>query len=433
MNNFCQAAYDYLQRGFSIIPVRPDKKPFISWAEYQKRKPTEEEIKLWWAKWPKAMIGIVTGEISNLFVVDCDTQEGFDAVQRLIPDSLITPMVRTPRGGWHFYFLYPGKLTIAAGVMPGVDIRGEGGYIVAPGSINTDGKTYTWQERLNLDDVALAPLPNELLSALLINNESTLYESRNNCYASTENMFDNGRRDNDLFHVANILTKGGMPSDEIAQVLEHLIISWGEKPDSKWIEDKIESAKKRDSRRSGDITRAIEEWVSVTDGFFSVTDCRQALQTVTDSDQTTFRVILHRLAKRGVIEKHGNKDGVYRRIDTEIERIDFLNASSDALDLQWPFEIQNFVKIHPGAIIGGAGESNSGKTALALNFARMNQDKFDVHYFSSEMGRTELRERLSKFPYPLESWRVQFWERSGSFADVIRPDGINIIDFFGNP
>jgi hypothetical protein len=79
--------------------------------------------------------------------------------------------------------------------------------------------------------------------------------------------------------------------------------------------------------------------------------------------------------------------------------------------------------------LGCAGESNSGKTALALNFARLQQDRFDVHYFSSEMGKTELRERLLKFPYPLESWKVHFWERSSNFADVIRPDGINIIDF----
>jgi len=426
--NSLQSALAYAERGFSVIPIRPDKKPFIKWEAYQTTKATPEEIKSWFTKWPNAMIGICTGDLSGLLVVDCDNEDAYQKIQDLLPDSFVTCIAKTPRG-YHIYLVYPKgqQISNAAGIMPGVDVRGQGGYIIAPGSVNTEGKAYTWLEGLGIDDVPLAPLPCELTRALF--NESTLYEGRNNCYASPSTMFENGRRDNDLFHVANSLTKGGMPAEEIAQVLKHLIISWGEKPDEKWIADKIESAKKRDSRRSGDVTRAIEEWVSVTDGYFSVTDCRQALQPVTDSDQTTFRVILHRLAKRGLIEKHGNKDGVYRRIDTELEKIDFLSANSDALALQWPFGIQNFVKIHPGNIIGCAGESNSGKTALALNFARLQQDRFDVHYFSSEMGKTELRERLLKFPYPLESWKVNFWERSSNFADVIRPDAINIIDF----
>jgi hypothetical protein len=170
MLNTLQAALDYAGRGFSVIPCRPDKKPFISWTDYQKRRATGEEIREWWGKWPGAMIGIVCGEISGLFVVDCDTEAGYEAIQKLIPDSLIVPIARTPRGGWHLWFIYPmgSKITIGAGVMPGVDIRGEGGFVVAPPSINGDGKGYTWQEGLSLGEVEPAPLPSALLSALYI-------------------------------------------------------------------------------------------------------------------------------------------------------------------------------------------------------------------------------------------------------------------------
>jgi hypothetical protein len=425
-----QAALAYARRGFSVIPIQGDKKAFIKWEPYQAKKATAEEIRAWWGKWPKAMIGIITGEISGLFVIDCDTREGYEAIQKLIPEALLLPIARTPRGGWHLWFLYPkgSKITVGTGILPGVDIRGEGGYIIASPSVNGEGKAYTWQEGLSLGEVEPAILPCALKSAL--NKESTYYrESRNTCYATAGGMFTDGRRDNDLFHTANILTKGGMSSEEIAQVLEHLIISWGEKPDAKWISEKIESAKKRDSRRSGDVTKAIEEWVSVTDGYFSVTDCSRALQGVTDSEHTTFRVILHRLSKRGIIEKHGQKDGVYRRLNNEIEPLDWRNADISPLPLRWPFEIERLVSVYPGNIAVIAGAANSGKTSFILNFIKLNQQDHTIHLFSSEGGKEELNMRISKFDLPLDAWTFSAWERTGDFADVIKPDAINIVDY----
>ncbi len=74
-----EAALDLLcKREFSVIPLRPhDKKPMLpSWAEYQRRLPSEEEVDLWWTQWPDANIGIVTGAISGLVVVDVDGAEG---------------------------------------------------------------------------------------------------------------------------------------------------------------------------------------------------------------------------------------------------------------------------------------------------------------------------------------------------------------------
>ena len=99
MSNALQAALRYREMGISVIPCRPDKKPFIQWTEFQKRLPTPDEIRAWWQRWPRAMVAIVTGEISGLCAVDCDTPAGYDAVQKLLPDSFLTPIARTPRGG----------------------------------------------------------------------------------------------------------------------------------------------------------------------------------------------------------------------------------------------------------------------------------------------------------------------------------------------
>ena len=85
--------------------------------------------------------------------------------------------------------------------------------------------------------------------------------------------------------------------------------------------------------------------------------------------------------------------------------------------------------IYPKNIIIVAGATNAGKTALLLNVVRMNMDRYEVIYFSSEMGEQELRLRLEKFGQALNSWKFKPIERPTRFSDVIVPDAINIIDY----
>ena len=75
-------AMQYAELGWSVVPLIPrQKRPIkgFAWKKYQAMNPTSEEIKEWWNKWPEANIGIVTGSISNLCVVDFD---GADSVER---------------------------------------------------------------------------------------------------------------------------------------------------------------------------------------------------------------------------------------------------------------------------------------------------------------------------------------------------------------
>jgi hypothetical protein len=74
-----KAALEYLVRGWSGIPIEGNggrKKPLVKWQEFQERLATPEEVAGWWKKWPDANVGIVTGAISNLVVVDTDGPEG---------------------------------------------------------------------------------------------------------------------------------------------------------------------------------------------------------------------------------------------------------------------------------------------------------------------------------------------------------------------
>src|SRR5262249_41744317 len=148
MNNFLDVALDYHKQGFSIIPIAAqEKKPLIPWEKYQKTHASTSEISDWWSRWPDANIGIVTGAISGLIVVDLDTIEAKNKLKELLPgfDLLSVPRVRTGKG-WQLFFKHPGvTLANRAGVIPGLDVRGDGGYVVVPPSIHPTGKTYKWE------------------------------------------------------------------------------------------------------------------------------------------------------------------------------------------------------------------------------------------------------------------------------------------------
>lgn len=434
------SALAYTAQGFSVIPCRPDKKPYLPWTEFQQRGATAEEIKSWWRQWPKAMIGICTGEISGIFVIDCDTREGYEAIQKLLPDALLLPIARTPRGGWHLWFIYPvgSGITVGIGLLPGVDFRGEGGFVVAPPSVNGDGKAYGWQEGLSIGEVAPPELPGALRSLLL---KKHLYnrggaEEKTACvterYETLQDVtikLTKGHRDDSLFHIANSLIKGGMTEGNTNYILNIIADNCNPPFPENEIPVKIQSAIHRARRRERNFQSEVETWVSVTSGYWNVTECNQALQSVTKEEKTAVRVAVHRLCKAGKIEKHGDKDGCYRRIENDVEPIDFMNCNVSPLSIRYPFGIEAYIKTLPKNVIVVAGSPDAGKTALLLNIARMNQDRHEVHYFSSEMGKMELRERLSKFDCSLDSWRCRFWEKSSGFSDVIKPDAINIIDF----
>ena len=133
-----QRALQYLLvDGFSIFPVGKDKKPLIPWQEYQTRHATEEEVHAWFKKFPYANIGIATGKISGITVVDIDTYKENHVGLASFPKTLT---VETGNKGYHLYYNYHPGLTISAEAypdLPGVDIRSDGGYVVAPPSVTS--------------------------------------------------------------------------------------------------------------------------------------------------------------------------------------------------------------------------------------------------------------------------------------------------------
>lgn len=415
---------------FSVIPMGLDKRPLIRWKKYQKTLPTENELRIWWRNWPEANIGIITGKLSGIAVIDVDAEEGKQAISKYIPDSCEFPVCETPRGGQHFYFRYPENVNLRNNcrAVPGCDLRAEGGYVIAPSSKGENGKRYQWHPSLDISKVEMPPLPPAYIKYININSIIR------GCNNSATEMFVPGRRDNDLFHTANCLKKGGMSALEAQQVLTILARSCilpGEKDNpEKLARQKVESAMRRAERKDVNISEEVTKWVAVTSGYFSVTDCYTQLHLVTKQQKTATRVALHRLLEKGILERHSQRNGVYRRIEIECEEIDWRNAPTEDLDLNWPLGLSALVRIYPGNIIVVAGVQNCGKTTFLLNFIKRNMHNNQIHYFNSEMGATELRLRLQKFEdVSLDDWKMKVWERSGNFADVIKPDAVNVIDF----
>ena len=161
MSNVLDWARRYIRAGYSLIPLNPhDKTPFTallptvatddgakhSWAPYQSRLPNPAVVEHWFSEFPNANVGIVTGSVSQLFVLDCDNEAAIRMVQRKgLP--LNCPIVITGKGA-HFYFKYPDfPVGNRAGLLEATDIRSDGGYVVAPPSIHPNKAIYHWAER----------------------------------------------------------------------------------------------------------------------------------------------------------------------------------------------------------------------------------------------------------------------------------------------
>ena len=164
-----QAALAYLGLGWSVIPVRArEKRPLIAWQDHQRDRATVSELRHWFGRWPDANIGIVTGAISQLVVLDVDPKHDGEASVTLL-ERRHGPLPATVEaisggGGRHLYFRHPGgHVRNKVALAQGIDLRGDGGMIVAPPSVHPSGARYAWRPGHAPEESTLAPLPRWLL------------------------------------------------------------------------------------------------------------------------------------------------------------------------------------------------------------------------------------------------------------------------------
>jgi len=134
-----ESALQLAALGYRVFPLEPNgKKPIIR--QWPERATTDEGvIRSWWTDWPQSNIGIATGR--GLLVLDCDCKGGKGGLDSLaVLDMMGLPgamRVTTPSGGVHVYLACSGERANSVNELrdlPGIDIRGDGGFVVAPGS-----------------------------------------------------------------------------------------------------------------------------------------------------------------------------------------------------------------------------------------------------------------------------------------------------------
>ena len=154
-----RAALAYARRGIPVFPCEPRGKAPLTYSGFWDATTDPRRIEAWWRRWPGANVGVPTGGRSGLLVLDVDPRDGG-------PESLAelereggslpeTSRARTGGGGMHVLFRYPAgeEVRSSAGRLgPGLDVRGEGGYVVVPPSRTRGG--YEWLDRMPLADPA---------------------------------------------------------------------------------------------------------------------------------------------------------------------------------------------------------------------------------------------------------------------------------------
>jgi len=233
MSNLLDAALEYAERGWPVFPIHsptldgkcdclksdcdsPAKHPLTSHG--LKDATTDQTIiRQWWSKWPDANVGVVTGGISNHIVIDFDAQEAPAKVKALSPDYPWdqVPRVRTGRlgGGWQLRFKQPSvPIKSLSGVLLHVDVRGEGGYAIAPPSVHISGKTYKWEVPLDGELPELPPELFKLISSPSNNeaNDGNVYRERFDTAQALAGVPE-GQRDETLFRLACQLRNAKVP------------------------------------------------------------------------------------------------------------------------------------------------------------------------------------------------------------------------------
>ena len=136
-----------VEQGWAVFPLVPNTKRPLTPNGFKDASKSVFAVRKWWTAHPDANIGLATGEVSGIAVIDVDVKNGAKGRESLSSLNGLPPTltVTTPSGGWHLYYLCPqGGLRSRTGPA-GIDLKADGGYVVAPGSM-IDGKPYEYQD-----------------------------------------------------------------------------------------------------------------------------------------------------------------------------------------------------------------------------------------------------------------------------------------------
>lgn len=220
MSDLKKAAIEYAKAGFAVFPCERDGKEPATRHGFKDATKDVDTIKCVWSDHPNLNVGIATGAMSGgVFVVDVDNHNGVDGAQYLLEwqrehgEFPETACATTGSGGTHLFFRAPNGVSVksAAHVIEGVDVRGDGGYIVAPPSVHPNGNRYEWD--LHYDDYPIATA-NESVMALVNNNGAQEHHK----FELPDEIKKNKRNETLFKYAASLQSRGMEDSAIIASV-----------------------------------------------------------------------------------------------------------------------------------------------------------------------------------------------------------------------
>lgn len=461
--NMLTAALAYIAEGFKVFPVKPDKKPLT---EHGLKDCTKlpGKAKEYWGKWPNAGIALVT---DGFVVMDFDAKNGGlqskTALEARFGPLPPTRTHRTGGGGEHWIYRNPNgtnlRNTVKLGGYSGVDLRANGGYIVVPPSLHESGSRY---EVLNHGEIAPAPawlvtMASKQTKTLSADRHSgPIAEGERNATltrmagAMRGQGADQSAIEAALLEVNRLRCQPPLPEAEVREVARSVaryspngnnvcmyILNGTESSEAKRDKNGTENGTTSLTGDSGELSRLeglakrIRLWVKDTVGWWTTEEIDRDLGILGQKDKENRRKILLRLRADNIVEAHPKINKQFRYLNTKVTSLAYKTAGkAGVLPVKWPLGIEKYVNLFPGNIAVIAGSPNAGKTALLLNFIYLNQNAFPINYFCSEMGSVELRDRLDEFTgMDINDWKFNAFERAGDFADVIRQDCVNVIDY----
>lgn len=217
-------AIKYSEMGLAVFPVRQNKTPYTPHG-CKDAKTDLRAIKNWWKRYPDANIGIATGSISGgIIVIDIDIDEdkgvyGDESLsewEREHGELPETWRAITGRGGYHYYYRSDKKIKNTTNLYPGIDIRGEGGYVIAPPSLHQNGNYYQWE--LDPEEIDIHFADQQVMAFINGSSKETSKEQKEK-FVLPEKI-KSGSRNDTLYRYGCSLQAKGYSDDEIFNKLE---------------------------------------------------------------------------------------------------------------------------------------------------------------------------------------------------------------------
>lgn len=220
MPNLGKAALWYAAHGFPVFPLRSRAKTPITAHGFKNATTEREQVVAWWKEQPDANIGLPMGGASHLLLLDLDYRgasvvEDREDVIRLFGPIPDTAEVVTGSGGRHVYFRFEGG-KVPKQIAKGVELKGDGGYAVAPPSIHPNGNEYAFDGAAGAKALlTVADPPAWLLAAIANGGAGTQKKAA----AITEDHWTEGERNNRLTSLAGKLRRSGLSVEAITAAL----------------------------------------------------------------------------------------------------------------------------------------------------------------------------------------------------------------------